>query len=144
MTDRARRPQGIRTTNSCFCETPQPRLTPARGLQGDGPKADNDVKFADRQKLFPWRPKYWQAGNQVMGIAAAVFGAIMLYHCFLTTDPQGVVPSAMAGFALGAYKQYQIMPVTTEDRAKKMKQGWRHIIRYAPPRSDLLTHEATC
>lgn len=100
-------------------------------LETGGP-ADKRLKYADRQELFPWRPRLWQASKVVLLAAAAVYGAILAFNLLLTTQPQGVVPAAMAGFILNSWKQYQLFPVDSfADQQEKMDKGWKNILRGA-------------
>ena len=96
--------------------------------QGGGPK-DKSVRYADREQLFPWAPKYFLAPRQVVLIAAAMFGVIALYSLLLTTNPKGVVPSAMAAFGLHVYRQYQLFPQEEGGQQAKIERGGKNILR---------------
>ncbi|KAK9916355.1 hypothetical protein WJX75_001678 [Coccomyxa subellipsoidea] len=80
-------------------------------LQG-GVTVEKDVRYADRAVYFPWRPRFYRAGKDVVlysGIAHAVMAAWgLLLQASAGTQP--IVACAVIGAGANIYKLQQIFP----------------------------------
>eukprot|EP00877_Chromochloris_zofingiensis_P008690 jgi/Chrzof1/4074/Cz13g19080.t1 len=74
-----------------------------------GKAVNKDIRFADQEPLFPWRPKRWDATPKVVLIIGALQLAMIAYG-FQAPNMSKVVGSGLIGIAGNVLKQNAISP----------------------------------
>lgn len=74
-----------------------------------GAKVSKDILYADREPLFPWKPKRWDATPKVIMIIGAVQMAMAAY-AFQSPNISKAVGSMLIGIAANVMKQNAISP----------------------------------
>ncbi|KAL4446293.1 hypothetical protein ABPG77_003100 [Micractinium sp. CCAP 211/92] len=95
---------------------------------------EKDVLYADRAKLFPWRPRLWMAARDIL-LYSAIAQALMLAWALLsplTAGTQPIIWSAIAGAVGNVVKQNRLYPVPKggpDSPPDEKKQGGKNIMR---------------
>lgn len=76
-------------------------------LKGQG--VARDVRFADREPLFPWRPKRWDATPKVIAIVG-VMQLAMAAFAVQSPNMSKVIGAMLIGIAGNVIKQNAISP----------------------------------
>jgi DNA polymerase delta subunit 1 len=101
-------------------------------LAGGGAGVDKEVRYADRARYFPWRPRFWPADRQLMAYAGAAQALFLAWALATpgTAGTQPVVWSAIAGAAANVVKQNRVNPVPPAAEGEK-RGGGGNILRGA-------------
>lgn len=101
-------------------------------VQG-GMEVSKDVKFADKPKYFPWRPRRYLAERTYIMVIAGLQAAVLAWALAspATAGQQPVIASSMIASIANIYKQNMIYPPPAGPGASEdeKKQGFRNILR---------------
>lgn len=101
-------------------------------VQGGG-QVSKDVKYADRPKYFPWRPRKFIADKNYILVIAGLQALAMAWAITspATAGQQPVIAASMIGAIANIYKQNMIFPPPSGPGGSEdeKKQGFRNILR---------------
>jgi hypothetical protein len=72
-------------------------------------KVSKDIRYADREPLFPWRPKRWDATPQIILIVGGI-QCFLALSAFQAPNMSKLIGSMLVGVAGNVLKQNAIFP----------------------------------